>query len=580
MFNITDVPFSYFGSWMSISIPRGEEDIFFRNCHNGAHDVFPIRLLVNGELVKPEITASPWLLVLTHGDARIEICFESAGTVRMRGHGAEIQLGDKHLIYSEAPNRAVINHRGALRRYGIEVLHGDIELKQLVPTQPVFPRIARIKPESDGRWELAIDEFWSTWQRPTRTTFDASLDAAEKAFKDFLATMPQARNEDQATRELATYVDWSCTVGVCGLIKRPTMFMSKNWMCNVWSWDQCFNAMAMAAGQPKLAFDQMLTLVDHQDEFGSYPDSINDITIHYNYSKPPVHGWALSEILKRVKEPVPGDILQTMYISLSRQAEWWLTHRVLTVGNTQIPNDPNTQKGIDPEVGRSETVSRGLPYYLHGNDSGWDNSTMFNQGVPLIAPDLAALLVLQMDVLSDLAVQVGEDGAAEAWNARADALQCVLFEELWRGDHFVARRGTDGADVESRSLIPWLPIILGDRLPREVRECLKKGIENHLTPWGLSTEHVDSPNYNPDGYWTGPIWAPSTYIAVTGLDRCGFSDLADDVSERFCRMCGQSGFAENFDALTGAALCDKAYTWTASVFLLLAERMLQRQSQP
>jgi hypothetical protein len=35
-------------------------------------------------------------------------------------------------------------------------------------------------------------------------------------------------------------------------------------------------------------------------------------------------------------------------------------------------------------------------------------------------------------------------------------------------------------------------------------------------------------------------------------------------------LCETSGFAENFDALTGAGLRDRAYTWTASVYLLLA----------
>jgi len=33
----------------------------------------------------------------------------------------------------------------------------------------------------------------------------------------------------------------------------------------------------------------------------------------------------------------------------------------------------------------------------------------------------------------------------------------------------------------------------------------------------------------------------------------------------------RSGFAENFDALTGDGLRDRAYTWTASVYLLLAD---------
>ena len=73
--------------------------------------------------------------------------------------------------------------------------------------------------------------------------------------------------------------------------------------------------------------------------------------------------------------------METMYASLSAQARWWLDHRRI--------------------------AGSALPYYLHGNDSGWDNSTMFDRGVPLNAPDLAALMVLQMDSLAELADEPG-----------------------------------------------------------------------------------------------------------------------------------------------------------------------------
>ena len=46
----------------------------------------------------------------------------------------------------------------------------------------------------------------------------------------------------------------------------------------------------------------------------------------------------------------------------------------------------------------------------------------------------------------------------------------------------------------------------------------------------------------------------------------GEDDLVKTIARAFCEMCKQNGFAENFDALTGAGLCDLAYTWTASVF--------------
>jgi glycogen debranching enzyme len=86
----------------------------------------------------------------------------------------------------------------------------------------------------------------------------------------------------------------------------------------------------------------------------------------------------------------------------------------------------------------------------------------------------------------------------------------------------------------------------------------------------LATELTDSPHYTSDGYWRGPIWAPCTLIAVAGLAALGEKKLVRDIARRFCRLCALSGFAENFDALTGAPLRDTAYTWTSSTFLVLA----------
>jgi hypothetical protein len=63
-------------------------------------------------------------------------------------------------------------------------------------------------------------------------------------------------------------------------------------------------------------------------------------------------------------------------------------------------------------------------------------------------------------------------------------------------------------------------------------------------------------------------------LVADGLASGGEGALAREVSARFCRLCARSGFAENFDALSGAGLRDRAYTWTASAFLVLAEEFL------
>ncbi|MDX2716923.1 hypothetical protein PV385_34750, partial [Streptomyces stelliscabiei] len=51
-------------------------------------------------------------------------------------------------------------------------------------------------------------------------------------------------------------------------------------------------------------------------------------------------------------------------------------------------------------------------------------------------------------------------------------------------------------------------------------------------------------------------------------------------SARFRTLCETHGFAENFDALTGTGLRDRAYTWTAAAYLLLAEAHALRHDAP
>ena len=130
--------------------------------------------------------------------------------------------------------------------------------------------------------------------------------------------------------------------------------------------------------------------------------------------------------------------------------------------------------------------------------------------------------------------------------------------------------------IPNESLLPYICVILGEKLPASVRrritETLKSG--RFLTEHGLATESPASPEYRNDGYWRGPIWAPSTMLAADGLARCGEIAFAREIAKRFADMVTESGFAENFDALTGDGLRDKAYTWTASVFLILAHEYL------
>ncbi|GIE91507.1 MGH1-like glycoside hydrolase domain-containing protein [Actinoplanes regularis] len=157
--------------------------------------------------------------------------------------------------------------------------------------------------------------------------------------------------------------------------------------------------------------------------------------------------------------------------------------------------------------------------------------------------------------------------AARQWKATAGEIRTAMLR-LWDGSRFLARNAETGEI--GTSTLDLMPIAVGAGLPGQVSDTLAGRIAAHLTAHGPATEPTNSAQYASDGYWRGPIWAPSTVLIEDCLRRAGHVTLADEISQRFRVLCEKSGFAENFDAETGTGLRDRAYTWTAASYLIFA----------
>ena len=405
-----------------------------------------------------------------------------------------------------------------------------------------------IKP-SDKGFEVALMNSFYEWDgRPINVGFDNAVKAAQTSFAAFLAKMPSVPAEFTETRERAARLLWSAVLSPCGLSKRPSMLMSKNWMNQVWSWDHCFNAMALAYGDADAAWDQLMGMFDHQSPTGQLPDCFSGFEESWTFVKPPIHGWALARMMK--ENSFSRERLAEAYERLAKWTRWWLTCR--------------------------DSDHNGLCEYHHGNDSGWDNSTAFRQKPPIETPELQMYLAVQMEVLADLATRLGRTNEAKAWQAQAAEIDAKTVATLFDTEgHPLVRRVLDGVTNCPATMLTRLAMLRGEKLPAKIRQMLVSEVKSNLfqTDWGLATESPLSKDYRADGYWLGPIWAPETMIAVDGLKACGEGALARDLALKFCRMCQKSGFAENFNAQTGEPLRDRAYTWTASVFLILAHEL-------
>ncbi len=568
-FAVYDIPFSTHGSWFDISPVVAEktyaEDLHLVSHQNGMHAVLRLIPLdpATRNRAATRVEATPALLSWIGTGGRVDLAYESPDTVRLRGSGLGISVSaaaqaltpfsGTYFFHDPAADAHVFTSYETGRRYRVTVLSGIVAETVGAQALGSVDRGLAIAAKADGAWEIAIEELDTS--RPSYSSsaaFGEIVAAAQRSFADFVDAVAPWRSSATPAAELAAYVVWSATVRSAGLVTRPAVLMSKHWMDKVWSWDHCFNALALAPGRPELALDQFALPFDHQDDSGALPDSVTHSEVLYNFVKPPIHGWAFGHLRRRLPTSLGESELAEVYDRLERWTNFWLTSR----------RAPGAE----------------LAHYQHGNDSGWDNATTFDPERVVVTADLAAFLVLQLSELADLAKELRREDEALRWTRMAEEIQTALLDQLWTGDGFVARGAATGDTWSSSSLLDLMPIVLGEHLPGDISSTLADHIKAHLTPYGLATELTTSPHYLADGYWRGPIWAPATILIEDGLRRAGHHRLADDISARFRVLCETHGFAENFDALTGTGLRDRAYTWTAGSYLLLAEAHAHRDS--
>lgn len=548
-------PYSRRGCWTSLALPGPRHrplgpGLYLRSNHGrpfAQREILRLQPLRRGAPVAPRWTCdgSGVDLVLPGGGRIAAVCTGTGG-VRVRGRGCALRLevvsrdaarqSSPTVLYALRPGAWGIIVRGALRRYAVVPLRGHLTPGGRWEGERSID--ATLTTGEDG-WEILIEEFSTVWEDAPRRPFARERASARRELAAFTAALPPAPPALRAARARAGQLLWSCTKSPSGLLGREAVLMSLNWMDGVWSWDNLFNAVALAGADPALAEAQIALMADHQDRHGAYPDFVGDLYRHFCFSKPPVQGVLLGALL-------------------DRQPRWWTTKRRALVRDTV---GRFTRFWLD----HRRWPGDGLAYYLHGNDSGWDNSTLLIEGTPLVSPDLNAFLAVQCRFLARLAPRA----QAARWTRQADALERDLLR-LWDGDRFVGERLPDRRRVRSESLVDCMPVVLGRRLPPAIAAALVRRIRGFLAPAGPATERLDSPRYVADGYWRGPVWGPSTLLVWQGLVDLGEHALAAEVAGRFCRTCARSGFAENFDARSGAPLRDPGYTWTAAAFLLLA----------
>ena len=395
-----------------------------------------------------------------------------------------------------------------------------------------------VEGDSFGEFELLIEQFFSpSIYEKSNIPCD---ECAEKNKNDYLQWEKKFEVENDADRE-AVYILWSNICSPGGNYKDDTILMSNSGMPAVWSWDNCFNALGIAIADPQLALKQFLFPYQYMDENGCIPDCVSESNIVRNFVKPPVQGWIYNKLAEYNSFFKNIDVIKKIYPLMKENTLWWLNFR----GD--------------------------VPYYCHGNDSGADNATCFDEYSCIETGELSAFLAVQCEVLADMAHKQGILDEQVMFEKYSSKLLKISLNDYFDGNLFVKDK-RDKKTIYSAALLLYRVIVLEGRLTDKLKKHIVSSLKAHyITENGIASEAIDSNCFEEDGYWRGAVWAPDQVIFLLSLNAIGECQLAKNVAKKYIDSLSNAGFYENISAVNGRGLRVAGHTWTAAAYIALKQ---------
>ena len=340
VFDIREVPFSRRGSWLNLSpvvaLHRTSDAVHLVSHRTGFHAVLAMTPELEGSPTEADWLAEPSVFTWVGRRGGVEAAFDDSGALHLRGSGLGLRLSDAaarltpftgtYLFTDPLDGAHVFTSYETGRRYRVTLLRGasDVDGAEALGAAPRSVLLG-----GDGRpWEAVVHETTSSpLDAGEHQAFDEVVGSARADFLEHLDAVAPWRDLSTPAAGLAAYVIWSATVRADGFLRRESVLMSKHWMDKVWSWDHCFNALALAPGKRGGRPRPVPRALRPQDEIGALPDSISHSELLYNYVKPPIHGWALRRLRATAERPLTRPELEAVFDGLARWTTFWLDHR-------------------------------------------------------------------------------------------------------------------------------------------------------------------------------------------------------------------------------------------------------------
>jgi len=565
--DITQVPFSDRGSRLLIFKQKDESRLFLKLAER-LMDVDPaleahVRrppflqdlclLGPNGKPLDFSLDTSPALLEFETELGKFELAFQDESTLAF-GLPAGITSGIRFTV--QKGHYQVTDPSGESRpaRVVSYATNGDFVKKETTtaPHKDVVEILVRCN--EDCSLGLRISQAGGT---PNGLApFSTIRTAAIARWQAWFEGLPAVAEPYRQTYAYAWWVLANNLVSPQGQIKYEGAMPTKAKSIGLWLWDSALHAIAFRHVDPQLARDQIRVFLAHQLPDGMFPDVVFDegaVTeidhpVRARVTKPPILAWAALKIHRAAPDL---DFLKEIYGPLARWNAWWFD--------------------------QSEGGVEGLAHYNHPYSSGLDDNPLWDEGMPVVSPELNTYLCLQMKALAQIATELGLETEAAQWETRSGALVQRMVENLWDEEAGVFHALHHGRPVNVLTPFNLYPLWTGD-LPPEINARLLEHLRNPDEFWGdlmLPTVARNDPKYSPETMWRGPIWANINYFFIEALEIMNLQEASAELRDKTLKLLMKAaGIYEYYNPETGQppATAAPVFGWSAAVFIDLAIR--------
>ena len=484
------------GIYFGMSYPNGAAR------REGLIRIVPVK---DGQELSYTYNCTPSRLEIVTEAGTLTTVMDTAGSFRIYGSGIgvvihkEMPVMSMQTVTEVRPGVAefnMFNPSGGGGRFVFSRVTGNVEVESysMLTADGVNRCTIRLLPGEDGEFETLITPGIPQEGDVKSMPLCDSIAEVENDFNAFCAKFAKVPSKWEELRLICAYMCWINYREGNPDDMAPNMLAdmfcgSRLSDMQCYAWHQPFYGFAFSDGEAALA---AITNVYSSLKNGMLPVTVCSGQLRYA-GFPLYHGYALIKALDAAGNSLlPEGKAADLYEKMKANYDWWKD---------------------------SHSFGAGRISYNYLEECGFTGSSYAALEFPLEAPDLYAQMILYTEVIGRVERLAGR-GDGLAWYTESQSLKKTLLEELWDGERFICRNAISGEKAGCKSILAYIPIILGMRLPGNVIDKLAEALcdENaYLGARGLVSECICSKYYDAAIPGCGTVETLLQYLVISGL---------------------------------------------------------------